>query len=584
MMKRSSTRLHPRSMLWPSLVFGAALILGGRVPAQFQEGDVAMTISDEPDPVAGGGTVAYDITLTNAGDGTFVFFVVGFGSGLSITSVVGPEGSFCQIFGDFFACDPMEVTLGNGESTTVHVEATAPIDFPEIFFSSFSVHELGFVSEDEITTVIPVPDIDGDGIDNEFDNCPRVPNPGQEDNDGDGAGDVCDDDDDNDGVLDFFDPSPFDRFICGDGDGDGCDDCSVSGFIDPFNDGTDSDGDGSCDAGDNCVTVFNPDQRDLDGDGVGDVCDLCPDTDISGPIPTVALLPGHMGDDRTIFGCNASQILSCKPGDDLGETQYGLSPGTQLVFTTEKGWGNDRDGDGVRDCFDNCPRDSNPGQADLDGDGAGDACDPDDDADGVADVNDNCPRVSNPDQLDEDQNGVGDACEPCSDFGGGEPYIYKVAAPGLVTGAAGSIVHFEAISRLAVDEGEIGVPGYSLSLGSRGCRIVGVTQEGTAVADADFKVAQLAVNASSLGLDGGTVSAAILSLMVNEFLGSEGSPHDILRILVEADVPSGGCVDCTLLYVDGLRGLGQPVPNIVVVDSQSVVPFLCERTIRVCSE
>ena len=46
----------------------------------------------------------------------------------------------------------------------------------------------------------------------------------------------------------------------------------------------------------------------------------------------------------------------------------------------------DSDGDGVADGSDNCPSVANPGQANLDGDALGDACDPDRDGDGVADT------------------------------------------------------------------------------------------------------------------------------------------------------------------------------------------------------
>jgi hypothetical protein len=71
----------------------------------------------------------------------------------------------------------------------------------------------------------------------------------------------------------------------------------------------------------------------------------------------------------------------------------------------------DSDGDGVVDAEDNCPDVPNPGQADRDEDGTGNACDSDRDGDGVANDIDNCPDVSNPGQADQDEDGTGDACE-----------------------------------------------------------------------------------------------------------------------------------------------------------------------------
>ena len=80
----------------------------------------------------------------------------------------------------------------------------------------------------------------------------------------------------------------------------------------------------------------------------------------------------------------------------------------------------DTDGDVVNNICDNCAGLVNPGQADADGDGWGDDCDPwpndpTDDVDGdlLSGAIDNCPDVANADQSDFDADGVGDACDNC---------------------------------------------------------------------------------------------------------------------------------------------------------------------------
>jgi hypothetical protein len=80
----------------------------------------------------------------------------------------------------------------------------------------------------------------------------------------------------------------------------------------------------------------------------------------------------------------------------------------------------DNDDDGVPNASDNCPIVVNPGQQDTDLDGQGDACDPDNDDDGVPNASDNCPIVVNPGQQDTDGNGIGDACNNAEDTDGDE--------------------------------------------------------------------------------------------------------------------------------------------------------------------
>ncbi len=203
------------------------------------------------------------------------------------------------------------------------------------------------------TTVNPsvMPDADMDG---QADLCDECPNDLLDDLDGDGLCADVDDDDDGDGVLDINDSAPNDPFACADADGDTCDDCAITQMSAPGNDGTDTDGDGACDAGDadddndnrddvddsspldpnicadtdfdgcdDCSTgtfdVIN-DGVDSDGDGVCDPKDLAIDASVSFDTSDVPWTPGGVGSPSVVFDSSSGLFVM------VFETQVGTDP------------------------------------------------------------------------------------------------------------------------------------------------------------------------------------------------------------------------------------------------------------------
>ena len=124
---------------------------------------------------------------------------------------------------------------------------------------------------------------------------------------------------------------------------------------------------------------------------------------------------------------NTNFNLRQSPGNEDGILESNEDDTTEVVIrppvSDDIVVAHDQDSDGIIDTEDNC-RFTNPDQKDGDGDGLGDACDPDQvdgDNDSVVDTKDNCDIKFNPDQKDSDGDGLGDVCDAINT--GAETYI-----------------------------------------------------------------------------------------------------------------------------------------------------------------
>jgi len=254
-------------------------------------------------------------------------------------------------------------------------------------------------------------DSDSDGVEDEYDNCPSIYNPGQENFDQDEMGDACDADDDNDNDPDDTDCAQFNpainhnaNEICGNGIDEDCSGADLP-CVGPISATRTLPSTASPDEVFDVEIFINVDESDkpssyvlretipagvtLTDPGIGQYDS---NTRVLKWMVYESAYYGTVVEDRTFTYSAMSTISGTHTfsGTVQANSEYYGTQGDQSILITGDG-PVDSDGDGIIDSIDNCINTPNANQNDRDNDGIGDVCDGDNDNDGDPDTTDCAP-------------------------------------------------------------------------------------------------------------------------------------------------------------------------------------------------